>query len=59
MNIGDQVQVNCILEVVGIKRDHFSTEILIEGKVMGEEGHHFITVPEKVCKLMVWQPHVL
>ncbi len=53
MNIGDKVVVNLIMEVEAIKRDAFSQEILIEGKILAEErGHFFTTVPQRSCKLV-------
>lgn len=50
MNIGDRVTVSLVMEVEGIVRDAFSTEIMIQGKInSGEKGHFFISVPESMC----------
>lgn len=50
MNIGDKVTVNLVMEVEGVVRDPFSTQIMINGKInSGEKGNFFVSVPKSMC----------
>lgn len=51
MQIGDKVKVSFEMEVSGIHRDHFdSKEIMVDGKIIGNTGHHYLSIPKNQCE---------